>query len=53
MNYDGLMYIAEPSKSYDHEQRAELMAMLKRNGFTPVGDIEDRGKFFYITVMKK
>ena len=53
LNYDGLMYIAEPSKSYDQEQRAELMAMLKRNGFTPVGDIEDRGKFFYITVMKK
>ena len=53
LNYDGLMYIAEPSKSYDQEQRTELMAMLKRNGFTPVGDIEDRGKFFYITVMKK
>lgn len=53
LNYDGLLYIAEPSKSYDQEHRAELIAMLKRDGFTPVGDIEDRGKFFYITVMKK
>ena len=25
----------------------------KRNGFTPVGNIEVRGKFFYITVIKK
>lgn len=47
------MYITEPSKSYDAEKRTELLAMLKRNGFTQVGDIEDRGKFFYITVIKK
>ncbi len=53
LNYDGLMYIAEPSKSYDAEQRNELITMLKSNGFTPVGEIEDRGKFFYITVIKK
>lgn len=53
LNYDGLMYIAEPTKSYDETQRAELMEMLKRNGFTPVGNIEVRGKFFYITVIKK
>jgi len=53
LNYDGLMYIAEPSKSYDETQRGELMDMLKANGFTPVGNIEVRGKFFYITVIKK
>lgn len=53
LNYDGLVYIAEPSKSYDADKRTELLAMLKRNGFTQVGDIEDRGKFFYITVIKK
>ena len=53
LNYDGLMYIAEPSKSYTQEQRKELLDILKRNGFTQVGDIEDRGKFFYVTVMKK
>ena len=53
LNYDGLMYIAEPSKSYNDEQRKELIDMLKRNGFTPVGNIDDHGKFFYITVMKK
>lgn len=53
LNYDGLIYIAEPTKSYDETQRAELMEMLKRNGFTPVGNIEVRGKFFYLTVIKK
>lgn len=53
MEYNGLIYIAEPTKSYDETQRAELMEMLKRNGFTPVGNIEVRGKFFYLTVIKK
>lgn len=53
LNYDGLMYIAEPTKSYDETQRAELMTMLKANGFTLVGNIEVRGNFFYITVIKK
>ena len=53
LNYDGLIYIAEPTKSYDETQRAELMEMLKRNGFTLVGNIEVRGKFFYLTVIKK
>lgn len=53
LNYDGLMYIAEPSKSYTQEDRNELLDMLERNGFTLVGNIEERGKFFYITVMKK
>jgi len=53
LNYDGLMYIAEPTKSYDEIQRGELMSMLKANGFTLVGNIEVRGKFFYITVIKK
>ena len=53
LNYDGLMYIAEPSKSYTQEDRNKLLEMLKQNGFTLVGNIEDRGKFFYITVIKK
>ena len=53
LNYDGLMYIAEPSKSYTQKQRNELVEMLKKNGFTLVGDIENRGKFFYITMIKK
>ena len=52
LNYDGLMYIAEPSKSYDENQRKELISMLKKNKFTLVGEIEDRGKFFYIKVIK-
>lgn len=53
LNYDGLMYIAEPSKTYTKEDRDELLDILRRNGFTLVGNIEDRGKFFYITVIKK
>jgi hypothetical protein len=53
LNYDGLMYIAEPSKTYTQEDRDELLDILRRNGFTLVGNIEDRGKFFYITVIKK
>lgn len=53
LNYDGLMYIAEPSKSYGETERGELLDLLKKNGFTQVGNIEDRGKFFYVTVIKK
>lgn len=53
LTYDGLMYIAEPSKAYDEAQREELVGKLKDNGFEIVGNIENRGKFFYITVMKK
>lgn len=53
LNYDGFVYIAEPSKAYTQEQRNDLIQMLKQNGFTQVGEIEDRGKFFYITVVKK
>lgn len=53
LNYGGFLYIAEPSKSYNDDQRKELVSILKRNDFTSVGDIEDRGKFFYITVVKK
>lgn len=53
LNYDGLMYIAEPSKSYDETRRNELITLLRKNGFTTVGDIDERGKFFYVTVIKK
>ena len=53
LSYDGLLYIAEPSKSYGEEERQELVDMLKRNGFTLVGKIDDHGKFFYATFIKK
>ena len=52
LNYDGLIYIAEPSNSYDNNQRNDLVCLLKKNGFTIVGEIEDRGKFFYIKAIK-
>lgn len=53
LNYDGLMYIAEPTKHYDNEKRIELINTIKKYGFTMVGDIESRGKFFYLTMIKK
>lgn len=53
LNYDGLMYIAEPTKHYDNEKRIELVNTIKKYGFTMVGDIESRGKFFYLTMIKK
>lgn len=51
LNYDGLIYIAEASKSYDETKRNELIGMLKRIGFTYVS-LEDRGKFFYLKMVK-
>jgi hypothetical protein len=57
LTYDGLMYIAEPSSSYSEEERYELIEKLRQNGFTIVmqgKDMwEDRGKFFYVTLIKK
>lgn len=53
LNYDGLVYIAEPTKSYSEEERNTLVSQVKSNGFTQVGDIECRGKFFYLTLIKK
>lgn len=52
LSYDGLLYIAEPTKSYDETKRKELVDKLKKHGFTMVGDIESRGKFFYLKLMK-
>ena len=51
LNYDGLIYIAEASKSYDETKRNELIEMLKTIGFTYVS-LEDRGKFFYLKMVK-
>jgi ubiquinone/menaquinone biosynthesis C-methylase UbiE len=57
LTYDGLMYIAEPSSSYSEEERYELIEKLRQNCFTIVmqgKDMwEDRGKFFYVTLIKK
>ena len=53
LNYGGVIYIAEPSKSYDTpELKDELKSLLVRNGFEIVGDIENRGKFIYIKGLK-
>jgi ribosomal RNA-processing protein 8 len=57
LSFDGLMYIAEPSSSYTDEEKNELINVLRRNGFTVVmfgnNMWENRGKFFYINVIKK
>lgn len=53
LNYGGMIYIAEPSKSYDSDElKEELKSLLRRNGFEIVGDIENRGKFIYIKGLK-
>lgn len=54
----GLLYIAEPNKAYTEEEKQNLIKMLETNGFGIVTynngkSYEDRGKFFYITAMKK
>lgn len=57
LSFDGLMYIAEPSSLYTDEEKNELINVLRRNGFTVVmfgnNMWENRGKFFYINVIKK
>lgn len=53
LNYDGIIYIAQPSKSYTNDERNELIKKLEQCGFVKVGDIEDHGKFFYLTMIKK
>lgn len=53
LNYGGIIYIAEPSKSYDTPELKEgLKSLLINNGFEIVGDIENRGKFIYIKGLK-
>ena len=53
LNYGGVIYIAEPSKSYDTpELKDELKKLLINNGFEIVGDIENRGKFLYLKGLK-
>ena len=48
----GCIYIAEPIDAYDEDQRKELMDSIERIGFKKAGDIELRGKFFYLCAMK-
>ena len=53
LNYGGIIYIAEPSKSYETEElKNDLKILLTKNGFEIVGDIENRGKFIYLKGLK-
>jgi predicted methyltransferase len=48
-----MIYISEPSKNYDTpEKQNELISVLNEIGFQQVGEIENRGKFIYITGIK-
>ena len=58
LSFDGLIYIAEPSKAYNDEEKQNLIKMLEKNGFGIIMHndgraYEDRGKFFYITAIKR
>jgi hypothetical protein len=49
----GVIYISEPSKKYDTlETRKTLIDVLNEIGFQIIGEIENRGKFIYITGIK-
>jgi hypothetical protein len=58
LSFDGLIYIAEPSKAYNDEEKKNLIKMLEKNGFGIIMHndgraYEDRGKFFYIIAIKR
>lgn len=58
LTYGGVIYIAEPSKAYNEEEKQKLISMLENNGFGIMMHnngkaYEDRGKFYYITAMKR
>jgi superfamily II DNA or RNA helicase len=49
----GLIYISEPSSKFDTlEKQSKLTDMLNNNGFQVLGNVENRGKFIYITGIK-
>ena len=49
----GIIYIAEPSKHYETpEDKGNLTNIITEIGFQQIGNIENRGKFIYITGIK-
>jgi ribosomal RNA-processing protein 8 len=49
----GIIYIAEPSKYYETpEDIIGLTKLITEIGFQQIGNIENRGKFIYITGIK-
>lgn len=58
LSYGGVIYIAEPTKAYTEDEKKSLIKMLEDNGFGIVMHndgraYEDRGKFYYITAIKR
>jgi len=48
-----MIYIAEPSSKYkDEEKQQDLIDALNDAGFKIVGNLEDRGKFTYVSGLK-
>lgn len=53
MKRRGFIYIAEPSKNYEtQEEQQKLINILNECGFQLLSNIENRGKFIYITGIK-
>ena len=49
----GMIYIAEPSKDFETpEKQQEFVNLIKEKGFQQVGEVENRGKFIYLTGIK-
>lgn len=58
LSFGGILYIAEPSKAYSEVEKQALIKIIRNNGFGIVlhnngSSYEDRGKFFYITAIKR
>lgn len=53
LNYGGTIYISEPSNKYTTEEKENLKSLLIKNNFKIIGDIEIRGKFFYLRGFKE
>lgn len=53
LNYGGIIHIAEPAKDYETpEDEKKLIKLITDVGFKVVGEVENRGKFIYITGFK-
>ena len=52
LDKNGFLYIAEPSSKYGEEDRKKLIELLGEIGFKILGNIENRGKFIYVTGVK-
>ena len=50
LTYRGIIYIAEPLLNNDEQQK--IVCLLNDSGFDVIGEVEQRGKFSYISAIK-